>query len=126
MVLHMAMRNDVHDLPESNEFVQLWLAVIALAVEDAVAPGIEIPETGERGITYTEDQWTQRRARLWINSTEQTPGSLNWICAVLNIDAEAIRNEYRRRLQARAAGERQDGSSNWRDEDGDSLLERED
>jgi hypothetical protein len=119
----MAMRNS--DLPESNEYIQLWLAVVALALEDAVAAVDEIPETGSRGLTYTEDQWTQRRARLWIQSKESSVGSLEWISAILGLSAEAIRDEYRRRLEARAAGERQDGSSYWRDEDGVSLLERE-
>lgn len=118
------MRNS--DLPESNEYTQLWLAVVALAIEDAVAPVVEIPETGVRGLTYTEDQWTQRRARLWLQSTESGVGSLEWICAVLGLSAEAIRDEYRRRLEARAAGGRQDGHRDWHDEDRAGLLEYED
>lgn len=116
----MAMRNS--DLPESNEYIQLWLAVVALALEDAVAPVVEIPETGVRGFTYTEDQWTQRRARLWLQSKESGAGSLEWICAVLGLNAEAIRDEYRRRLAAREAAGGQDGNRDWRDEDRVSIL----
>jgi hypothetical protein len=116
----MAMRNS--DLPESNEYVQLWLAVVALALEDATAPVDEIPEKGSKERTYTEDQWTQRRARLWLHSKESSTGSLEWICAVLGLSAEAVRDEYRRRLEARAAGEGQDGHRDWRIEDRVGLL----
>lgn len=123
-VQHMVMQNS--DLPESNEYIQLWLAVVALAVDDALSPVPEIPPTSRANVCYSEDQWAQRRARLWLQSDESTVGSLNWICTMLNLRPEGVRDEFKRRLQARAAGERQDGHRDWRDEDRVSLLKRED
>jgi hypothetical protein len=124
MAQRMAMRSD---LAGSSEYVQLWLAVIAQALDDALLEiGRSVPsEGGVPGVTYTEDQWTQRRARLWLSNDECGVGSLNWISTVLNLDAGAIRNEYRRRLSARKAEARQDGNSDRLDEDGVSLHERE-
>lgn len=94
----MATRND---LLESNDYVRLWLAVIALAIEDASSSVTENLEDSSPSIPYSEAQWDQRRAHLWLRSSEHTVGSLNWICSMLNIDAEAVRNEYRRRTRAR-------------------------
>lgn len=102
----MAMRND---LLESNDYVRLWLAVIALAIEDASSPVIEEAGNSPPGVPYSEAQWDQRRAHLWLQNSEQSVGSLNWICSMLNLDAEAVRNEYKRRVRARDA--RQDGNS---------------
>lgn len=92
------MRND---LPELDVYGQLWLAVLALAVEDATSAVEPIPESSVPAALYTEDQWIQRRARLWIGSRSLETGSLEWICAMLNLNPEAIREEYSRRLARR-------------------------
>lgn len=102
----MAMRNDF--TPNLDVYGHLWLAVVALAVEDASMDLIEeipadIPSRSVR--TYTENQWFQRRARIWISSRAKEVGSLEWICVMLNLDPEAIREEVNRRLAARRDGD---------------------
>jgi len=95
------MRSNRNDLPEYDVYGQLWLAVLALAVEDATSSVEPIPNEGRPSELYTEDQWIQRRARLWIDSKSREAGSLEWICTMLNINAEAVREEYTRRLTRR-------------------------
>lgn len=101
----MAMRSD---LTSYDVYGQLWLAVLGLAVEDASMDlQDEIPDssTGARTVrTYTENQWLQRRARLWLASRDSKVGSLEWICTLLNLSPEAVRDEYRRRTEARQDG----------------------
>jgi hypothetical protein len=101
----MAMRNDF--TPNLDVFGHLWLAVLALAVEDASMDLEQIPPCiPPRSVrTYTENQWFQRRARIWINSTVKDVGSLEWICVMLNLDPEAIREEVNRRLAVRSDGD---------------------
>lgn len=109
----MAMRNDLTQ--HLDVYGQLWLAVVALAVEDASMDlAEEIPETlpARSARTYTENQWIQRRARIWIEGASQGIGSLEWICVMLNLDAEAIREEVRRRLEARCNGNLVGGTAN--------------
>lgn len=118
------MRNS--ELLQADEYTQLWLAVIALAVEDATAPIHDIHTEGIKGFTYTEEQWDKRRAHLWIQSKESGVGSLEWISTILGLSAEAIRDEYKRRLEARAVTEGQNGSSNRVHENGAGLHQRED
>lgn len=103
----MAMQSNRSDIPEFDVYGQLWLAVLALAIEDATSPAEPIPENGVPSQLYTEDQWIQRRARLWIGSRSRETGSLEWICTMLNLNPEAIREEYSRRLTRRdnAAGQ---------------------
>lgn len=94
----MATRSD---LATYDVYGQLWLAVVALAVEDACLDRgdgeVPVHVEGRSVRTYTEQQWLRRRARLWLDSTESGVGSLEWICELLNLSAEAIRDEYRRR-----------------------------
>jgi hypothetical protein len=114
----MAMRSD---LSNYDVYGQLWLAVLALAVEDACMDlQDEIPDssTGARTVrTYTENQWLQRRARLWLDSRESSVGSMEWICTLLNLKPEAIRDEYKRRSN---------GDHDRRSPDRVSVYERED
>lgn len=105
----MAMRND---LPSLDEYGQLWMAVLALAVEDATKPIEEIPACDPSRRTYSEDQWNQRRAVMWIQSRDTTVGSMEWICSILNLDPAAIRSEYQRRVRTRRSDGEERGTTN--------------
>jgi hypothetical protein len=79
------------DVPRYDAHGKLWLAVLRLAVADATTD--LPPPTKQQGETL----W-QRRARLWMVTTRRTPGSLNWICDVLNLNPDVIRDEVKRRM----------------------------
>jgi len=66
------------DLSNYDAYSQLWMAVLQKAVADATSPATpaEASEISE-----------------WLRSYNASPGSLIWICDILGIDAEAVREE---------------------------------
>lgn len=96
-----------NDIPENFDvYGQLWLAVLSHAISDACLPVDPIPDNASEKLRrlYTDDQWVQKRARMWIESENVGVGSILWICGSLNLDVEAVRHEYRKRVrEVRAA-----------------------
>lgn len=74
--------------PWLDAYGHLWMAVLRQAVDDATVPA------------QNRDHWTVRRdARSWLKSDKWHTGSCRWICRLLNIDVDDIRDEFTRRLR---------------------------
>jgi hypothetical protein len=65
----------------------LWLAVLHQAISDAAS--------------FTAEQ---SGARAWMVSESNAPGSLNWVCSMLNINPDDIRKGVQQRIKDRSEG----------------------
>lgn len=74
--------------PGLDAYGHLWMAVLRQAVDDATVPAQCRDHRKERGA-----------ARDWLKSDELTVGAVRWICRILNLDVEAVRHEYTRRIR---------------------------
>ena len=68
-------------------YMQLWLAVLRQAVDDATMVDALGPEAADYRV----------RALTWLHADLVSVGSLQWICDCLGIDPERVRTEVRRR-----------------------------
>ena len=61
-------------------YKRLWVAVLKQAVEEAL---------GRKGVRL------MKKAQTWLQNDNQTIGSFLWICAVLQLDPQSIRNFFK-------------------------------
>jgi hypothetical protein len=62
---------------------ELWCAVLLRAIEDLVGSHLIEQRRAYRLVRHN--------AETWILSPSLEPGSFQWICSNLNLDAEAVR-----------------------------------
>lgn len=74
--------------PGLDAYGHLWLAVLRQAIDDATVPAHNRDHVKER-----------TAARAWLRSDEFAIGAARWICRLLNIDIEDLRDEFARRLR---------------------------
>ena len=79
------------DIAKYDSHGMLWLAVLRLAIVDATT---KLPPPAK----HQGETLYQRRARLWLVTKRTSPGSLNWICSMLNLDPDDIRSGVKRQL----------------------------
>jgi hypothetical protein len=74
--------------PGLDAYSHLWMAVLRQAIDDA-AMSAAAPEAAiERA-----------HARRWLRADGSEPGTLQWICDVLNLRIDLIRSEFTRRCR---------------------------
>ncbi len=71
------------------------MAVLRQAIDDATMPAPASEAAIERA-----------HARAWLRAEGAEPGTLQWICDVLNLRIELIRAEFKRRCRRRGIQQR--------------------
>jgi hypothetical protein len=84
-----------------DAYGQLWMATLRQAIDDS--------KRIARSVTNAREARANRNeARAWIRAVNTDVGSLQWVCDVIDLPAERVRDELKHRLSG-GAGKRRRG-----------------
>jgi hypothetical protein len=72
------------NMPTDNEYVPLWLGVMAQAIEDALTAPPALAAGSSKDTIYRNRRATEdyQSAREWLTSMSREPRTFRWICEV--------------------------------------------
>lgn len=76
----------------------LWVAVLTLAIDDAT--GNRRRDCGDHARNEAFKVNHATRAIAWFTSAAVSPGSFRWVCAVLDLDPDRVRNLLHKKFEA--------------------------